>query len=66
MLLVAGCWLLDWLMKLLLIGDVVGRPGRVAVEREVMRLRDEHAIDLVIANCENVAGGLGVTPSTAE
>ena len=53
-------------MKILLIGDVIGRPGRVIMEREVMQLREEHAIDLVIANCENVAGGLGVTASTAE
>ena len=53
-------------MKILLIGDIVGRPGRVIVEREVIRLREERAIDLVVANCENVAGGAGVTPSTAE
>ena len=53
-------------MKILLIGDIVGRPGRVAIERFVIPLRDEHAIDLVIANCENAAGGAGITPSTAD
>ncbi len=53
-------------MKVLLIGDIIGQPGRVVVEREVIRLREERAIDLVVANCENVAGGAGVTPSTAE
>ncbi|MBI2104366.1 MAG: TIGR00282 family metallophosphoesterase [Candidatus Omnitrophica bacterium] len=53
-------------MKILLIGDIIGQPGRVVVEREVIRLREERAIDLVVANCENVAGGAGVTPSTAE
>ena len=53
-------------MKILLIGDIVGRPGRVIVERVLGALRKEQQIDLVVANCENVAGGAGVTPSTAE
>ncbi len=53
-------------MNILLIGDIIGQPGRVVMEREVIRLREERAIDLVVANCENVAGGAGVTPSTAE
>ena len=53
-------------MKILLIGDIVGRPGRVIVEREVIRLREERGIDLVVANCENAAGGSGITPSVAE
>ena len=53
-------------MKVLLIGDIVGRPGRVAVERCVVPLREERAIDFVIANCENAAGGAGVTPSVAD
>ena len=53
-------------MKILLIGDVIGRPGRAIMQQCVMPLREEHQIDVVIANCENVAGGAGVTPSTAE
>ena len=53
-------------MKILLIGDIVGRPGRVAVERFVVPLREERGIDLVIANCENAAGGAGITPSVAD
>jgi len=53
-------------MKILVIGDIVGRPGRVIVQRQLMRLRDEYGVDLVIANCENIAGGAGVTPSTAD
>ena len=53
-------------MRALLIGDVVGRPGRVAVERFVVPLREELGIDLVVANCENVAGGAGITAQTAE
>lgn len=53
-------------MKLLLIGDVIGKPGRAVMKRWVVPLRDEHKIDFVIANCENVAGGVGVTPDTAD
>lgn len=52
-------------MKLLIIGDVVGQPGRRAVKSLVPGLREEFQIDLVIANAENSAGGLGVTPETA-
>ena len=53
-------------MKILLIGDIVGRPGRVIVEREVMPLREAHGLDLVIANCENAAAGAGITPPLAD
>ena len=53
-------------MKALLIGDVVGRPGRAAVERFVVPLREELGLDVVVANCENAAGGAGITPSTAD
>jgi len=53
-------------MKALLIGDVVGRPGRVVVERFVIPLREELGIDLVVVNCENAAGGAGITPAVAE
>ena len=53
-------------MRILAIGDIVGRPGRAIVEREVIRLREERSIDLVVANCENAAGGAGITPSIAD
>jgi metallophosphoesterase (TIGR00282 family) len=49
-----------------MIGDVIGRPGRRAVEALVPGLRREYGIDLVIANGENAAGGLGLTKATAE
>ncbi|MBI3020640.1 MAG: YmdB family metallophosphoesterase, partial [Candidatus Omnitrophica bacterium] len=53
-------------MKILLIGDIVGRPGRVIVERELLRLREESRVDLVVTNCENAAGGSGITPGIAD
>ncbi len=53
-------------MKVLLIGDVIGRPGRVAIERFVIPLREELGLDLVVANCENAAGGAGITPAVAD
>jgi len=52
-------------LKVLFIGDIVGRPGRNAVVRCLPRLVSEHAPALVIANCENAAGGFGVTPDIA-
>ena len=52
-------------MKLLFIGDIVGEPGRKAVQTILPRLRDEHALDFVIANGENSAGGNGITPQIA-
>lgn len=53
-------------MKILLIGDIVGRPGREAVRRIVPVLRKDKGIDFVIANAENVAGGSGMTPETVD
>ncbi len=47
------------------IGDVVGQPGRRAVKELVPLLRQRYALDLVIANGENSAGGSGITPNTA-
>ena len=52
-------------MKLLFIGDIVGRPGRRAVKELLHELREQHALDFVIANGENSAGGSGITPATA-
>ena len=48
-------------MRLLLIGDIVGRPGREIVVRSVPGLKIEEEIDLVVANAENAAGGSGLT-----
>ena len=53
-------------MRILLIGDVVGRPGREAIRRFVVPLREERQIGAVVINCENAAGGAGITPSTAD
>ena len=52
-------------MKILFIADIVGQPGRRAVKELVPKLRQEHTINLVIANGENAAGGSGITPKTA-
>ena len=52
-------------MKILFIGDVVGKPGRRAVRELVPVLRERHAVDAVIANGENSAGGSGITVETA-
>jgi len=52
--------------RVLMIGDLIGKPGRAAVEGLLPALRDERGIDFVTANGENVAGGMGLTPSTAE
>ena len=52
-------------MKILFIGDIVGSPGRRAVKELVPKLREQHALDFVIANGENSAGGSGITPKMA-
>jgi metallophosphoesterase (TIGR00282 family) len=49
-----------------MIGDAIGKPGRQAVEQVLPELRMERDIDFVTANGENLAGGMGLTPSTAE
>ena len=53
-------------MIVLGIGDVIGRPGRDAVRAVLPTLRKERAIDVVVVNAENSAGGLGTTPETAD
>jgi metallophosphoesterase (TIGR00282 family) len=54
------------MLKLLFIGDIVGRPGRDIVADQLPKLRREHAIDFVIANGENVAAGAGITGALAK
>jgi len=53
-------------LRVLMIGDVVGRPGRRAVQHLLPGLRHDYELDLVIANGENTAGGIGITPDTAK
>lgn len=53
-------------MRVLAIGDVIGKPGRRAVAVLLPNLRRELKLDLVIANGENAAGGFGITAETAE
>jgi metallophosphoesterase (TIGR00282 family) len=52
-------------MKVLFLGDVFGKPGRQAVARLVPRLIARDGVDLVVANAENSASGIGVTPDSA-
>jgi metallophosphoesterase (TIGR00282 family) len=49
-------------MNILFIGDIVGRPGREVIQRLLPGLREEFMLDVVVANAENAAGGLGATP----
>ena len=53
-------------MRLLFCGDVVGQPGRSAVCRLVRRAKSELAVDFVVVNGENAAGGFGITPAICE
>lgn len=53
-------------MKILFIGDIVGSPGREAVKKLLPALKQEYALDFVIANAENAAGGSGITAKVAQ
>ena len=53
-------------MRVLFIGDVVGKPGREGLAAAMPALREEHLPDLVIVNGENAGGGVGITPDTAK
>jgi len=52
-------------LRILFLGDVVGEPGRRAIIRHLAEWRERHAIDFVVANGENAAGGRGITPKIA-
>ena len=52
-------------MKLLMIGDVVGGPGRKILKRELPRLRAEFGLGAIIVNAENCAAGSGITAALA-
>ena len=53
-------------MKIMMIGDVYGEPGRAALVKLLPKLRDQHHIDFTVVNVENSAGGFGVTQPIAE
>lgn len=53
-------------MRILFMGDIVGKPGRKTVKQALLPLIQENNIDLVIANGENAAGGKGITPEVME
>lgn len=54
------------MLKLLFIGDIVGRPGRQIVADRLARIRAERHIDFVVANGENAAAGAGITGAIAK
>ena len=53
-------------MRVLFIGDVVGKPGREGLSATMPALREAHKPELVIVNAENAAGGVGITEETAK
>lgn len=53
-------------MKILVVGDVCGRPGRAAFAKYAVQLKREKQIDLIIVNGENSAGGKGITRSSLD
>lgn len=54
------------MMNILMIGDIVGAPGRALVKQALPKVLRRHAIDYCVANAENLAGGNGVTRELAE
>jgi len=52
-------------VKILFLGDIVGRPGRSALKRNLDDIRRTHCIDLVLANGENASGGIGLSSKSA-
>ena len=53
-------------MKILFIGDTVGKAGRAIVHQHLKHLQEDYQVDLSILNCENAAAGFGVTPKIAD
>lgn len=53
------------MLRILFLGDIVGEPGRKAVIANLASIKEEEAIDFIIANGENAAGGRGITPKIA-
>lgn len=52
-------------INILIIGDIVGRPGRAIIKNYLRDICKEYSVHLVIANCENAAGGMSITPEIA-
>ncbi len=52
--------------KIIFIGDVVAEPGRRTLSTLLPKLREQHEPDFVVVNGENAAGGMGITPATAD
>ena len=53
-------------MRILMVGDVIGRPGRAAFAKYTSKLRQEKKVDLVVVNGENSADGRGITKKTLD
>src|SRR4028119_1550216 len=53
-------------MRLLFLGDIVGRPGRNAIRERLPRLRERWRLDCVVINGENAAGGFGITEAICD
>ncbi len=53
-------------MKIAFIGDIVGRPGREIIKKNLKRLREEEEINFVIANYENASHGFGLTSNNSK
>jgi 2',3'-cyclic-nucleotide 2'-phosphodiesterase len=51
-------------MNILLIGDIIGKPGRHAVHNCIGKVKSDHSIDFIIANGENIANGTGIQPDS--
>ena len=53
-------------MKILFVGDIVARAGRTVLHEHLKSIQESYQVDLTILNCENAAGGFGVTPKIAD
>lgn len=49
-------------LRLVMLGDIVGKPGKRVVEQQLPAIRQRHRPDLIVVNAENIAGGSGITP----
>jgi metallophosphoesterase (TIGR00282 family) len=53
-------------MRILVVGDIVGSPGRRIFARTALLMKEQQGVDVIVANAENAAAGRGVTPRLAE